>query len=371
MNPIHLVLPILLLTLCAPCQGDSRDLVPMPPPANADALLGIWVSTGEDAERLDFRRDGLLLIDGVEARYRTTGNRLSIHGPGGACTATWEVVKPHLWITLRLEDGTSRKEGYRREGSWPAERATAGAATFALPSGWSVARADARSALLDLGLRAPDTLDALVIVTCGEVVEEARALPIAELLRSRLQEIATELVDLQVEIDATTVAVRAIRLPNGAGAELTVAGTAGGQHKVTVWIGATRNETQYAAVLAVVVAGREDRFLPGARGVLRSLQINDAGGGVAELTGEFGFSTAGSPSRTITYTFRGNGRVTVHRMFSSSVGSQDSTAHGTFTVRDDSVTMSIQGETVEATLERSGADIQALRIGATRYGRTR
>lgn len=128
---------------------------------------------------------------------------------------------------------------------------------------------------------------------------------------------------------------------------------------------------QYAAVLAVVVAGREDRFLPGARGVLRSLQINDAGGGVAELTGEFGVSTAGSSSRTITYTFRGNGSVTVHRMFSSSVGSHDSTAHGTFTVRDDSVTMSIQGETVEATLERSGADIQALRIGATRYGRTR
>jgi len=398
MNAIRHVLSVLWSTLAVSSQGDPRALDQMLPRANADVLLGIWVSTGDDAERLEFRRGGVLLVDGAEARYRAGGNQLSIQGAEGSCSGVWQVVEPRLWITLRMEDGTSRTAAYRREAARPGpgvkglrppvrdpgtERATAGAASFALPSGWGIAKTDARSALLDLGLRPPDTLDALVIVTSGEVPEEVRDLPIVELLRSHLQEIATELVDLQVEIDARTAGVRAVRLPDGSGAELTVRGTSGGQYPVTVWVGATRNETRYAAVIAAVVTGQEGRFLPGARSVLRTLVISGvpAGGsrperqgterGDTSLTGEFGYSTAGSTSRTITYTFHGNGNVTVHKMFSSPVGCHDSTAHGTFIRRGGSVTMHIQDEVVEATAEGSGAGIQALHIGATRYLRTR
>lgn len=392
MNRIHYILAPLLLTLLAPCQGNPRD-GDLPMPA-ADVLLGTWICTGEDAERLEFRRDGLLLVDGVEVRYRIHGHGLTIETQGKPCAGVWRVVEPDLWITLRLDDGTWRTERYRREasrttpvdqGARPAapkgraRRAIAGAATFELPSGWDIARADARSALLDLGLREPDTLDALVIVTSGEVPEEARDISVVQLVRSHLREIATELVDLQVEIDPRTAVVRQVRLPDGSGAELTVDGTSGGEHPVKVWVGAIRNDTRYAGVIAVIVAGQEGRFLPGARSVLRTLEISavalptggDIDRGTANLTGEFGYSTGGATSRTITYTFYANGNVTVHKMFSSPVGSHESTAHGTFTVRGDSVAMLIEGEVVEGAIEGSNAGIQALRIGGTRYARTR
>lgn len=387
MNTVLHVFPLLLLALSTSGQAPFRDPAPAlgrssARVAAAEALLGVWVATGEDKERLEFRRGGVLLVDGVETRYRTNGNRLSIAIDGQSLTGTWRVVEPHLLITLSLPDGGSRSEGYRRETIQAApdvrrERAAAGCATFELPNGWSIARTDDDSALLDLGLRAPDTLDALIVVTSGDLPDDVRNRPATELLRSRLSFIIAELAQLQVEFDPARIVVRAIALPGGNGAELTVGGTSGGEHPVSVWIGAARNETQFACVLAVVVAGREERFMPGAASVLRSLRFTAAAARPSDdaeptsLAGlRFGNEwISGTTSRTIEYTLGANGTVRARKMFSSSVGGSDRTTSGTFTVHGDALTMHIDNEVVEAAIERNGAEIQALRIGGTRYRR--
>lgn len=405
------VLSVVLLTSSATCQEAERgSLFSRGRSASADSLLGAWVATGAEQERLEFHRGGALLVDGTEMRYRVQGSRLTIETDGESLHGTWAIAEPHLTITLAMPDGGSRSERYRREreqaprrrqpeqdpsdapwGVSPAgTRATAGRATFALPSGWGVANSDERSALLDLGLREPDTLDAIVIVTSDELTDDASRLAPTELLRSRLQAIAAELTDMQVEIDVSRASVREA---GRAGAELRVPGTSAGEYPVSVWIGVVRNHTHFAAVLAVMVSGRESRFLPGARSVFESLQLSeralvrgdstrggDGGegggeGGGAESAGlaglEFGHSMiSGDSSLTILYAFGADGSVRKQRLYSSPFGGSESGGSGSYSVSGDSLTIQVDGEVVEATIERAGGGVSALRIGGNRYERS-
>jgi hypothetical protein len=50
-------------------------------------------------------------------------------------------------------------------------------------------------------------------------------------------------------------------------------------------------------------------------------------------------------------------------MFSSPFGGSDSEAHGSYTQSGDGVTIRVDGETFEATLERRAGEPSALRIG--------
>ena len=393
MNPIAAALPVLLLSICVACQDAPRERRP----AGGDALLGVWIGTGADQERLEFHRDGRLLVGQIEARYRTSGNQLFIDVAAESVTGTWRVVEPHLSIVLRLADGGSRSERYRRHGRQPAaaappsversaERLAVGGATFELPHDWRIARTDGHSALLDLGFGAAAASEAMVVVTSGDVPADVQGAAANELLRGRLRETAAELAEIGVQIDTARAVVRPVRLADGAGAELLASGTSGGERPVSVWIGTICDHTRFAAVLAVTAAGQQDRFVPGARSILRTLQLvaapaddvspddasargDDGGTVLAGLS--FGHSTfGGGSSLTCVYSFGTGGEMRVRRMFSSSVGGSDSTTPGTFTVTGDAVTMQVGDDVVQATIERAGAEVRALRIGAARYARS-
>jgi hypothetical protein len=373
MNPLRCVCSVLLPILLAAAQE------PAPAPS---ALHGAWVSTGPDRERLEFRADGVLAVDGAELRWRAAGAELSLIAPGTTLRGTWRVADAELTIALQTPEGETRTQQYRRADgarATPATRGTAGRATFELPAGWSIARQDGDHALLNPGLRANDTLDALVAVLSGAVDGDANGQDAAALLRARLPELAAELASQEIEVDARPAAVRGVELPAGnGGAELRAAGRAAGR-RVTVWVGATRDDANWAAVLVVVLAGAEERFLPGGRHVLQTLGFAAAApapapadgadaGGLAGL--EFGRSTFGSGSSlTTVYTFGEGGALRRRTMFSASVGGSDSTDAGTFAVRGDAVTLQVGDDATEARIERRDGQIVALRIGSARYER--
>ena len=384
MNPTLTSLALLLLPLAAAAQGADPVEEPVPAPAPvqrpADRLLGVWNATGEDAERLEFRADGTLLVDGTALRYTVRGDRLTITAPGRTLRGSFRIEADTLSVTLQLDEG-ARTETYRREGGG-AQQATAreqaAGVTFELPVGWRVARREGDVALLDPGFAPTDTLDALVLVVGGEVEAALRRLTVADLLRQELPALTADLAQQGIEVDVRRPNVRAVALPEGRGAEVELTGTAGGQRPVVVWVGATRNDGRWSAVVAVIVQAQVAKFLPGARHVLTTTKFSaqagaeaaPAGGGEALAGLEFGSSSFGSDaSLTTVYRFGAGGGMQRRTMFSSPFGGSDKQAPGTFTLRGDVVTIRCEDDVLEGRIERRGARIVALRIGGTRYDR--
>lgn len=360
MHPTCLPFSVLFASLLAPAQEQAPHTMP---------LLGAWVSTAADGERLEFRADGVLVVDGDELQWRAAGNRLALTAAGTILRGTWEVDGAELTIALRTPDGEHRTQRYRRP-----EPARAGSAVFDLPAGWTIARRDGDRVLLNPGLRAADTLHALVVVFSGPFSEEAPDQDVADLLRAQAGALAAELAAQEIDIDPASCDVRAVRLRRGAGAELRAAGRAAAG-PVCVWLGATRDAHRFGAVLVVALAGREQPFLQGARQVLDSLAFEPPaavhGAAGTELAGlEFGNSTfGGGSSLTTVYAFGAGGALRQRTMFASSFGDSDRTDGGTFAVRGDVVTLHVGDDVTEARIQRSGGEIVALRIGGAVYRR--
>lgn len=104
-------------------------------------------------------------------------------------------------------------------------------------------------------------------------------------------------------------------------------------------------------------------------GTLRA-RLNDPARTTGGLTGEFSFSEFRNPSTFLTtYTFRSEGIVDRRQSFSTGGRLVEFNRRGTFSVRGDTVTIQVEGETLTATIERDGGVIQSLRIGNDRYTR--
>lgn len=254
-------------------------------------------------------------------------------------------------------------------------REQVGPLRFALPDGWSVGRREGQVALINPGFAEADTLDALVVVAAAPLEAAARGQSVTALLQAQLPQIAVDLDQQQVEVDLRPAHVRSVALPKTAGAELQVAGRAGGQQPVTVWIGATKDDRHAATVMVVVVRGKESRFVPGAQRLLASLEFgaaSSAASGAEELAGlEFGHASFGSGSSlTTVYSFGAGGSAQRRTMFSSSFGGTDSEAGGVFEQSGDGVTIRIGADVVEATIERQAGRVVALRIGGALYRRS-
>lgn len=376
--PLNLTLKLTLtLSLFTPIHGFAASTAAGRPAATAPqstrvhALVGTWQATGGNRAQLTFRADGTLVFSGGELRYSTRGNGLILESDGERIEGGWRVEDGELTLTLRGPDGAYESERYRRVE--PASlREAVGRASFTLPLGWTVAHRDGDVVLVNPGFAETDTLDALVVVASEALAGADLDRTVTALLEAHLPALVADLREQQVEVEHRCAKVTALALPKLSGAEVTLAGHTGGARPVTVWIGTTRATTVAATVLVVVLHGQEDVYLPGARRMLESLQFTPEGKvetsrapGLAGLAGlEFGRSTYGSDSSlTTVYRFGTNSTVTRRTMFSSPFGGSDSEAHGTYVQNGDCATTRVDGETIEATLERGGADTTALRIG--------
>jgi len=347
-----------------------------PQAASAHALVGSWRTTSGDQEPLEFRADGTLVFSGGQLRYSTRGARLVLESDGERIEGTWRVKEGELTLTLPRPDGGSETERYRRVEP-AATRATVARASFALPTGWTIAHREGELAVVNPGFAETDTLDALIVVASATLEGADLTRTVTALLEAHLPGLAADLRGQEVEVQHLRAKVTALALPKLTGAEVTLAGLAGGERPVTVWVGTARDATTSATVLAVVVRGHEDEFVPGARRMLESVEFAAAeptGTGTGAVTGlaglEFGSSTFGSDSSlTTVYRFGANGSVTRRTMFSSPFGGSDSEAHGTYVQRGDRVTIRVDGETYEATVEQRGGEPSALRMGSAVHRR--
>lgn len=248
-----------------------------------------------------------------------------------------------------------------------------------LRQGWTIARAEAGRVLVDPGLRPTDTLDCLLVVVWGELDESQRALDAAGIMQAQDEELRAELRAQQVDLQRAKSTPTRVDAHGRDAAEQVYEGRAAG-NPVRTWVGTTIQDGWHATVVAVVAAGREARFLPGAKRLLSSARLaapkRDARAEARLVGAEFGgrqdFGAGGAID--VAYRFEGDGGVVRTSLVSGSFGVDgavggESTKRGRWTCDGERVRMRFDDGVEEALLELQGSRARALVVGRMRCAR--
>lgn len=247
--------------------------------------------------------------------------------------------------------------------------------SFEVPQGWSVSRQTDDALLINPGLSASDTLDAMVIVSYGELEPAQARMDVAALFPEVKAAIIEELASQSIAVSDSAAAPRIVRLAHGTGLVQEWPGKAG-PRDVRVWFGGLVKDGHYLTATAVVVAGQEQRFLPGVKRLLfstnpRPPQRNAAaeqalaGARFASIDsrgrGSFSSSFEFLPGLRVKKTMMMSGMVGL----SSSVGG-DTEEWGTYEVTGDEVTITFKDsqDTLELVVEQ-GQIVALARDGRT------
>ena len=293
------------------------------------------------------------------------GEELPAPTPAPTSSAPKEVVPPEQLADLH----TGKLKTFRQSD---------GFFTFQMPADWT-AEEQPQAVAINPGLKEGDTLDAVILVSFGELTEEERGQPIEAILTARESELLAGFAEMGVQLARATAEPTRIGVKDLAGAEQLWRGEAGGQ-AVTLWFGALVQREYYFAVVALVVDASSKRFMPGARRILASVEpkapVRDRAV-EGELAGlEFGSSTdfGGGGSIHTVYEFATGGSVARRTMTSGSFGIDGSVggetiARGTYMVVGPLVYLQFGDGQEVARLVRDGRDIGALTLGNRRIPR--
>lgn len=249
--------------------------------------------------------------------------------------------------------------------------------SFEMPEGWSVARQSEEGLLLNPGLKPTDTLDALITVGHGRLEAADRGMSVEKILERDEAEFRAGLAAQQIHLGEAKGPAKKVRLRDVPGVVKSWAGTTANGQSVTVWFGGLVKRDAWLTVLAIVVEGREDAFLPKVKRIFLSVaptpperneRVERA------LAGrEFSHSTSeGGNFFGTTYTFRADGTVARQTLMSGPTGTGsvggDATDSGTYEVVGDTIFLSFPDGQETARFE-AGPDggIRAILFGSKRY----
>lgn len=142
--------------------------------------------------------------------------------------------------------------------------------SFEVPQGWVVVQKNDEAMIINPGLSATDTVDALVVVSFGELEPQQAGQDAAALFPEVRAAIVQDLAAQSVVVHDTGASPRRVRLAHASGVVQEWPGKAG-DREVRVFFGALVKDAAYLAVTAVVMVGKEERFLPGVRRLLHSV----------------------------------------------------------------------------------------------------
>lgn len=142
--------------------------------------------------------------------------------------------------------------------------------SFEVPQGWAVAQQNDEAMIVNPGLSATDTLDALVVVSFGELEPDQAGKDAAALFPEVRAAIVQDLAAQSIVVNDTGASPRRVRLAHASGVVQEWPGKAG-DRTVRVFFGALVKDAAYLAVTAVVMEGKEERFLPGVKRLLHSI----------------------------------------------------------------------------------------------------
>lgn len=251
--------------------------------------------------------------------------------------------------------------------------------TTEVPKGWSVAQTQDDVMVVNPGLGEHDTLDAIVMVTWGELEEDERGKDLVELFTRGEKELLDGLRAQGIEVQASKTPPRKVAVGDRAGVEKIWPGRTAGA-KVQVWSGALVEREYYLAVITIVIDGKEARFLPGAKRLFRSLQPRApernraAEASLAGATFGSGDKAGRGGSFHTIYSFRADGTVKKEMLMSGSVGvgidvGGSSEDFGRYHAVGPVLYLQFRDGQRTARLELSGDQVTAIVVDETRYAR--
>lgn len=239
---------------------------------------------------------------------------------------------------------------------------------FEMPAGWQVVEEREDTLVVNPGFSAGDTLDAIVLVTYGELDESERGVGAAALMRRHGDDFRLALLADGIALDTEVPEPEALSLDGRDGAALSWRGTAGGQ-PVSAWIGGVTEGSHYLIVIGVALDAAAGAYLPGVRRIYASLvtappERNHALENALVGLRFFSSSHVSDSSFHSTYEFPAPGRVKSASYFTGSIGlDQASTGTeewGSFEVIGDELHLSLESGDRVFRVYASGGEITGL-----------
>lgn len=306
-----------------------------------------------------------------------TGRR-AVPGDDDAAGATTPVAHPTLASEPASSVATGSDATRTLAGAWSGATAKWTSADGVLASelrqGWTIAAAEPGRVLVNPGLRETDALDCLLVVVWGELDESQRALDAAGIMQAQDEELRAELRARQVDLQRAKSAPTRVDAGGRDAAEQVYDGRAAG-NRVRTWVGTTLQDGWHATVVAVVVAGREEAFLPGAKRLLASARLaapkRDARAEALLVGAEYGGQQdfGGGGAISVVYRFERGGAVVRTSLVSGGFGIDgavggESEKRGRWTSDGERVRMQFDDGVEEGRLE--GREARVLLVGRLR-----
>jgi len=264
---------------------------------SASPLAGTWIGTGSENEgaRMRLDADGGGDLDGRSIQWKAWGkSRLRVTWEGQTLRGTYALDEPRLVLTF----GEDRFE-YLRQG--PAPQAAQelqgfvvpppltgarvgqthpyahpkGYFTCALPLGWTVARESEDALLVNPGLSEKDTLDALILMTWGQLEAADRGLRPAQLIDRDEAQFREWMREQQIVLSKAAQKAESVLVGDVPGATQEWRGKTSEGRAVRLWLGGIVKREYSLAVVVVLLdehAERAEAYLSGVKQVFASLR---------------------------------------------------------------------------------------------------
>ncbi len=145
--------------------------------------------------------------------------------------------------------------------------------SFDMPRAWSAEMASEEVVVVQPGLRPGDRIDAILLVTHGELEDQERSQTIEQLFASNQAEIRELMAELELKVEGADGPPERVLVGELPGAVQTWSGRTADGQPVTVWIGAVARREYFLAVVGVLVREQSGQYLPGLKRILTSLQL--------------------------------------------------------------------------------------------------
>lgn len=144
--------------------------------------------------------------------------------------------------------------------------------SFDMPERWTVYQQADTGMVLNPGLTATDTLDAIIGLMWGRLEPQDQNQPVAALIEKRVPEMKKLLAEQGLTVGEPEGPIATYKGKDVPGAVLTFKSQGPQGQKLLVWFGGIVKRDSWLAVSAVVLEGKEQNFMPQVKRIFTSLE---------------------------------------------------------------------------------------------------
>jgi hypothetical protein len=251
---------------------------------------------------------------------------------------------------------------------------------FDMPEGWSVHQESGTGMLLNPGLTAADTLDAIIGLMWGRLETAEQNVAVGKIIAQRLPLLQKTLAEQGIPVGEPEGEIKTFRGKDVPGAVVVLRGETQQAQKFQVWFGGIVKRDAWIAVSGVILDGKEAVYLPKLKRIFASLEprppernqkLEAALVGRSFSSSQYGRVT--ESAHHASYTFAAGGAVS-RRLMSNVISkpglpgvSADSETSGRYEVCGDVLYLYFESGQEVGQVTQQGGNVTGIRIGSAVY----